>query len=213
MTVIEPVARQLAIISAIAPTPELLADLDQLGTVRWLIVPNLYHHTFVGQFHQHYPQAEVWIPPDLRRKRPDLMAQGLLTETPWPLAGVLDFCPLQGFQLIDLAGFVPLQEIVFYHSTSQTLILTDACFNFDRSFPLATRWAGQCLRSYGQLRPSILEKLATRDKLAVRQSVEQILQWAFQRIVVAHGAIVTRHAKAQFQQGFEWFLDSSLALD
>ena len=57
-----------------------------------------------------------------------------------------------------------------------------------------------------RLEPSILEWIATTDKEQVKKSVEKILCWDFERVVVAHGRIVERNGKEKFKQGYEKFL-------
>ncbi len=66
------------------------------------------------------------------------------------------------------------------------------------------------LGAYKQLRPSLLEKFATQDKVKVQNSIQQILTWDFERIIMAHGSIIERDAKPLFKAGYEWFLEISL---
>jgi hypothetical protein len=48
--------------------------------------------------------------------------------------------------------------------------------------------------------------LATKDVASVRRAVQRVLQWDFQRVIMAHGTIVEVEAKQRFQEGYEWFL-------
>ena len=73
-----------------------------------------------------------------------------------------------GFKVLDLSGPAILNEFVFFHRKSGTLILTDTAFHFDESFSLKTRLAARFLGVYGKLSPSLLEKLATTDKEKVK---------------------------------------------
>ncbi len=103
-----------------------------------------------------------------------------------------------------------LNEVVFYHPESKTLILTDTAFNFDRSFPWLTQLGAKIMGSYDTLQPSVLEKLVIEDKEKVQASVEKILSWDFQRVIMAHGSIVENDAKNQLKKGYEWFLNKNL---
>ena len=58
--------------------------------------------------------------------------------------------------------------------------------------------------------PSLLEKLATKDKNKIEKSIRQILRWDFKRIVMAHGSIVENEAKKKLITGYEWFLGKTL---
>ena len=75
-----------------------------------------------------------------------------------------------------------LNEVVFYHRASKTLILTDTAFNFDRSFPWLTQLGAKLMGSYDTLQPSLLEKLVIEDKNQVKASIEKIFNWDFQRV-------------------------------
>ncbi|GAB4379557.1 MAG: hypothetical protein Kow00121_33940 [Elainellaceae cyanobacterium] len=61
---------------------------------------------------------------------------------------------------------------------------------------------------YQRLRPSLLEKIATRDRGQVRQSLQPIFAWDFERVVMAYGSIVEQDGKQQLQPGYEWLLDA-----
>jgi hypothetical protein len=115
-----------------------------------------------------------------------------------------------GFRTLTLSGLSPLNECVFFHPESHTLVLTDTAFHFDESFPLMTQLAARVLGGHRKLRPSLLEKLATQDKKKVEQSVQKVLSWNFRRVIMAHGSIVENHAKRRFKEGYEWFLGKSL---
>ena len=115
-----------------------------------------------------------------------------------------------GFSTLDITGYSPLNEWVFFHVESQTLIITDLAYYFDASSSPTIQLATKLLGGYQQLRPSFLEKIATRDQVQVKQSIQQILAWDFNRVIMAHGSILEQDAKLQFQQGYEWFLGEKL---
>ncbi|MEM9152079.1 MAG: hypothetical protein AAGB19_16715 [Cyanobacteria bacterium P01_F01_bin.3] len=110
------------------------------------------------------------------------------------------------FRTLSLGGFEALNECIFFHRENRTLILTDAAFHFNERSPLLTQLAFKITGSYDTLSPSLLECIATTEKGIVRKSVAQILQWDFERVVVAHGSIVGRNGKEKFRRGYEQFL-------
>lgn len=79
--------------------------------------------------------------------------------------------------------------------------------NFDGQFPWSIRLAAWVLGSYDQLGPSWLERVASRDKALLRQSVKKILSWDFRRVIVAHGSMVDTDAKQRLIAGYAWFLE------
>jgi len=99
-----------------------------------------------------------------------------------------------------------LNEWVFFHAASRTLILTDAAFHFDDSFPLVNQLAARVLGCYGQLSPSLFEKVALEDKAALKMSIEGVLEWNFERVIMAHGRVIEKGGKAMLRAGYERFL-------
>jgi hypothetical protein len=62
------------------------------------------------------------------------------------------------------------------------------------------------LRSYGRLAPSKLDPLLIRDRRAARESLERILAWDFDRVIVAHGDVQERGGHALLRDGYAWLL-------
>src|SRR5688500_3370780 len=62
MTVVQLAGGKLGVHSASEPTPELCAELDRLGEVSWVVVPNRYHHLHAAAMKARYPGAQVIAP-------------------------------------------------------------------------------------------------------------------------------------------------------
>lgn len=202
---------RLVIISPIQVSDELRSVLNELGRVSHVVAPNLYHYLFAANFKAAYPDATLWATPGLRAKKPDLAIDYDLTEgldNPWNGIERLFF---DGFKTLGTSGPEPLDEWVFYHTPSRTLILTDTAFCFDQSFPWLTQVVSRLGGSYDSLSPSLLERIATSDKATVKAAVQQVLSWDFDRVIMAHGSMVEKDGKAQLKQGYERFLGCSLA--
>jgi hypothetical protein len=209
MTVVRLPSGALVLISPIKLSDALCQELDQLGPVHHIIAPNRFHHLFVGPAHAHYPNAKVWGAAGLAEKRPDLQLDAILDQ-PGSFENVLDYLQLEGFASILPSGIELAQETVFYHRPSRTLILTDTAFNFDETNAPIVRFGAQLLGAYKGLSPSRLEKWGSRNKAPIEASVRKVLAWDFDRVILAHGAIVETDGKEQFQTGYEWFLDKPL---
>jgi hypothetical protein len=69
-----------------------------------------------------------------------------------------------------------------------------------------TQFATRVIGGYKSLSPSLLERIATTEKKKVRRSVNQILVWDFERVIMAHSSIIEQNGKEQFQKGYERFL-------
>ncbi|MBF2004516.1 MAG: DUF4336 domain-containing protein [Chlorogloeopsis fritschii C42_A2020_084] len=206
MTVIRLVTGELVVISPIQVDDATIHQLNELGNVSHIIAPNLYHYLFTANFKALYPSAILWATPGLEIKKPELsINQVINTNTRNFLSGI-ECLLFDGFRTLSLNGFAPLNECVFFHAESRTLVLTDTAFNFDESFPLVTQFATRVLGGYKSLSPSLLERVATREKEKVRQAVQRVLAWDFERVIMAHGSIVEKNGKEKFKQGYKQFL-------
>jgi len=97
-------------------------------------------------------------------------------------------------------------EVVFFHRASHTLILCDLAFNFGPRFPVVTRAVARLLGSYEHFGPSRLDPLLIRDRTAARRSMERILEWDFDRVIVAHGEVLDRGGRDALRRGYGWLL-------
>ena len=69
MTVIQLANHDLVIISPIQVNNTMVSQLDEIGTVRHIIAPNLYHYLFAANFKMLYPNATFWAVPGLETKK------------------------------------------------------------------------------------------------------------------------------------------------
>lgn len=182
----------LALISPVPIDDRLAAALAARGPVRALIAPNAYHHLHLEAATARYPDAAVFLAAGLEAKlgRRPVGARDLGPE-PDPLwGGVLE--------QVVVEGIPAMNEVVFFHPASRTLVLTDLCFHFD---PAPGGWTGIFLRiagAHGRLTASRLMRSLVRDRAKVAAALEQILAWDFDRLVVAHGHVLKRDAKMRF---------------
>lgn len=207
MTVIRLLNNSLILISPVAISSKIEEQLNGLGTVRYLISPNLFHYLYLSQCQQIYPQAQTIAPPELATKQPNLEIDRVFTQDKIEFDSELEFLLFEGFRVLIPPKIETINETVFYHSNSKTLIITDSAFNFDRTFPWTTQLAARVLGSYGKLKPYWLDKIASKDRQKLKKSIEKILAWDFQRVIMAHGTIVENNAKAQLTAGYQWLLN------
>jgi len=210
MTVIRLTTNELIVISPIQIDHTTIEQLKEIGEVSYIIAPNLYHHLFAVNFKNIYPKAKLWAAPGLEQKIADLPIDKIINVQENNLLNEVDYCLFNGFKVFDLSGPKLLNECIFYHRESCTLILTDTAFHFDESFGLTTQIVARLMGSYKKLSPSLLEKFATTDKDKVKQSVQQVLTWDFTRVIMAHGSIIEQDGKRRFKEGYEWFLGTPL---
>ncbi|MEZ5990496.1 MAG: hypothetical protein R3F30_15560 [Planctomycetota bacterium] len=158
----------------------LRAAVAALGPVRHLVCPNRFHHLGVEAWKAAFPDALLWGVPGLPEKRKDLSFDRVLgDEPPADWAGQLDQCLTEGNRA---AG-----EVVFCHRASRTLLLCDLAMNIGPGEPWWTRQFFRLNGAYGRLSCSRLYRMLTRDRAAMRASIERICAWDFDRILVCHG--------------------------
>jgi hypothetical protein len=208
MTIVRLNTGDLVVISPIKIDRETIDRIALLGQVKYIIAPNLYHHLFIKDFRSIYPDAQLWATSSLAVKRPDLEIDVPIVDLQNNLFDEINYLLFEGFQTLYVNGYTPLNEYVFCHRASRTLILTDTAFYFDDTFVPLTQLIARLMGGYKLLRPSPLEKLATRDKIAVKQAVERVLEWDFDRVIVAHGSVLETGGKQQFKAGYDWFLNT-----
>jgi hypothetical protein len=199
MTVIRLSGGRLLLHSPVALDAELRRQLDALGSVRFAVAPNRVHHLYAGEVAPAYPGARLWVAPGLERKRPDLVFEAVLgDEAPAEWRGEVD--------QVFFAGRPYENEVAFFHRASRTLLLCDLAFNFGPRAAAPTRLLMKLIRSYGRLAPSKLDPLLIRDRRAARASLERILAWDFDRIVVAHGDVLEAGGHETLRRGYAWLL-------
>ena len=52
--------------------------------------------------------------------------------------------------------------------------------------------------------PRDLRLMMLLDRQTVRQSVERVKQWKFDKIIIAHGRLITQDAQFVFNKAFNW---------
>jgi len=200
MTVVRLAGDRLLLHSPVALDTGLRADLDALGRVSFAVAPNRVHHLHAGEVATAYPGTRLWVAPGLERKRPDLRFEAVLG----------DDAPAEWrdeLAQVFFRGRPYENEVVFFHRASRTLVMCDLAFNFGPRSPAPTRILMKLLRSYGRFGPSTLDPLLIRDRRAARESLERILAWDFDRVIVAHGDVLESGGRELLRRGYSWLLD------
>ncbi len=183
---------ELLLHSPVAPDDALLHALADLGRVRWVVGPNRFHHLFLGPWTTR--GAEAFGVRCLHAKRPDLTFAGTVGEgAPWPDA----------LQTHALSCIPFTDEAVFLHRPSRTLVVSDLLFNLTEEAPLLTRaamWAGG---GYPGACCTLLERTMMR-RAAGKEDLSRILAWDFDRVVLAHGAVIEEGGKDALRSAYRW---------
>ncbi|OLQ90817.1 hypothetical protein BIY21_02050 [Vibrio ponticus] len=200
MTVVRLAGGDLWLHSPIELNEEVRQQVDSLGTVRYLIAPNSLHHLFIKQWQEAYPQAFTYGTAQVVNKRQDLTFENCLAQSaifPWQ----------EEIEHLLFTGSSVMEESIFLHKHSQTLIVTDLIENFDPQHfkPLQRNIA----KAIGILAPEGKMPLDWRitfmfNKPLAREHLAQIIAWQPERIILAHGKIIESNAVAFLQRSFGW---------
>lgn len=186
--------------SPVSPEAQLLAELRALGRVEHVVAPNKLHHLYFAAFCGEFPEALRYASPDLPARRPELRFDVVLGDEARPgWAGDLDQCAVRGRFYLD--------EVVFHHRASGTLILTDLCEEGSIEWPLFSRLAARAAGIYERHGPPRdIKWILRRDRPALRRAVERILSWDFDRMIVSHGRLVESGARDLFARAYAFAL-------
>ena len=183
-----------AMISPIKVNPLRIKEVQSLEPISYLIAPNNFHHLYLNDWKKIYPTATIWGPKRLHKKRKDIdFVEGICPESDQIVTEVF-----KGNNFID--------ETVFLHIPSKTLIVTDIVQNHlpsnNNSFwRIIKRLAGILAPNGGA---PIDLRLTTRNKALARKSITKILTWDFNKIILGHGQCIKKNGKEYFENAFRW---------
>ena len=170
----------LVLHSVIALDDATMKQLESLGPLTYMIVPNGYHRLDAPRYKKRYPQLKVFAPPGSRKRVEQVVA----------VDGTLDELPPDDdvrFETID--GIGDLERAMIVRSSDGTsIVVTDAVFDMDVRKDFMGRLICGILGSQGGPRVSrIFRWFVVKDKKAMRAQLER---WAslpdLQRLIVAH---------------------------
>ncbi len=201
MAVIRLTGGDLFVWSPVALTDAIRAEVDALGKVRHLVAPNALHHLFIADWKQAYPDARLYAAPGLREKRKDLSFDNELDDAPvsgW--SGQIEYVVVKNNAITN--------EAVFFHLESGTVIFTDLIQQFPSDWfsgwrAIVAKWDLML-----GLEPSVPRKfrLAFTDRRAARTSLERILAWPAEKVLMAHGTPVATDGQAFLRRAFGWLI-------
>lgn len=170
-------------------------SLQNLGDIKAIIAPSLLHCGGVPLAHTIFPKAQLWAPTGAKELKPNIPWTHELSKDPWPYQEQLSLLPIKGVPKIN--------EFVFNHKESKSLILTDLCFNLTDPKELGA-WI--ILHLFGTYRRFAISKFFLKfaeDKVAFEQSLQDILKHDFDNIVVSHGANIVGGGQKKLLQSFQ----------
>lgn len=205
MTVVQLANGDLFLHSPIAYDPALAHHLQGMGIIRHLVSPNRGHYAHIGEWARAFPEAVTWASPRVRERARSQRIDVRFVRNLGPYA------PPEWCDEVDqtiIPGAV-LDEVVFFHRASKTLILADTIVNLEpdkigRLNRFIARLAGICAPCGGMSPDIRLAFWPSRRKL--RPALERVLSWQPERIIVSHGRCFDIDGSAAIERAFNWAL-------
>lgn len=187
MTVVQLDDKKLLIYSPIRINDSLRQQIIELGDPAYIVVPSILHNLNAEQWHSAFPQSVVYC------------AQGAKVKVKGRLLNPAESYPWDN-QLVTIFidGMPKVNEWVFIHKKSQTLMVCDLLFNVTQPQNFLAR---QLLKLYGIYNRSAitpLYKLMIKDRKAFEQSVEKLRNCHFDKIIIAHGNNIIEQGQIVF---------------
>jgi hypothetical protein len=191
VTVIRLASGKLILHSSAPFSPADVKAIEALGHPAWLIDTLLRHDTFADEGRRAFPKAEYLAPPGFSINLP-FQTEALL-KAPEEWAGEVEIMPIDGAPEFG--------EVVFFHRPSRTVIVADLVVNFPGDHGLWTNLLLHFAAAGGRHDPGMTVpfKKAVEDSLAFTASVNRVLAWDFDRVIVGHGEPIETGGKEKLR--------------
>ena len=189
-----------------SPVPlrfDTLKRITALGPIRYLVAATPRHVWRLEGWHTLFPEAQLWTPTSspftLKKRR--LPFTGILGDEPPPSWA-------KEFDQLAFKGNPLIEEVLFFHKESRTVILDDLI----QIHPIVK---GKSVRNalfrlagvaYPRGGVPIDIRLSFTNRRLARRSLGKLLSWDFDKLIIGHGACVEREAKPFVEHAFRWLV-------
>jgi hypothetical protein len=203
MTIIR-MGRDLFVHSPTPLTRQLSAELEAIGTPRWIIGPNRIHYWWIPDWKRAFPLADVYLAPGIEAQakgRIDVPHHQLDEDRGFPWDARIRTLPVEGRYMT---------EVVFFDSVTRTLILTDLIENFEpgKLKSRCGRWltkAAGVQDPCGSM-PRDMRMTYSANRAELETAVRLMIAWCPDRIILAHGRWYEANGAEELRRAFAWLL-------
>lgn len=185
--------------SPIALTTELADKVQAIGPVRYIVSPNKLHYLFLQAWAGHWPDARLYAPPGLARKKRALHFHAMLDDQPissW--AADIDYVVFRGSFAMD--------EVAFFHRASRTAIIGDLIQRFTDEH--LSGWKGMVMKLCGLAGENGSTPPDWRASFLrhgpARAALDKVLAWNPERLLIAHGSCAQNGAADIIEKALRW---------
>ncbi|MBL7688814.1 MAG: hypothetical protein JNJ49_12335 [Bdellovibrionaceae bacterium] len=183
----------------ISPGSQLSSEqLQASGPITDIVAPNLFHGAGISKASIAHPKARLWGSSSMRRKSqstPELKWTHELNENSWIFSNELP--------VVAIGGMPTVEEFVFVHKPSRSLIVTDLCFNLTDAKGFGAWLILSIFGTYRKFGISSFFLKGVKDRAAFMNSLTKLFSHDFDNIIVSHGDIVQGGAKALLRDALE----------
>ncbi len=201
MTIVKLRNGSLWVDSPVSVNSETLKHITDLGPVGYLVAATPRHVWRLAAWHTLFPEAQAWVPrpTPFTLKSSGLRVTGTLGDlAPEGWANDLEQLAFKGNPLIE--------EVIFFHKRSRTVIMDDLIQV--HSISKGKPFKNALVRLEGVVSPhggvGLDIRLSFIRRNLARQSLQKLLSWDFDRLIIAHGPCIEKDAKAFVKRAFRW---------
>lgn len=201
MTIVKLRDGSLWVESPVSVPSETLKRITGLGQMKYLVAATPRHVWRLSAWHALFPEAELWA------CRPTPMT---LKKNPLPFTGILGDEPPQAWQndfdQVAFKGNPLIEEILFFHKASRTVILDDLIQVHPKVG--GKYFLNALFKLEGVVAPNggvgLDIRLSFIHRNLARRSLEKLLSWDFDKLIIAHGPCIEQDAKPFVRRAFRW---------
>lgn len=171
------------------------SDYQKMNNISDIVAPSLFHCGGVTQAVQYNSKAKVWGVPGAKDLKPSILWSDIISESTWPYGDELE--------IIFLEGMPKVNEVIFLHKETKSLIVADLCFNLLNQKGVGSWIILNLFGTYNKLGISRFFLKFVEDQKAFQGSINKILQQDFENIILSHGDNVISGAKPLLANSFK----------
>jgi hypothetical protein len=172
---------------------------QSIGPVRYIVSPNKLHHLFLQEWKDHWPEARLYAPPGLARKKSALHFDAELGDQP-------DSSWEADIDQAVFRGSFAMSEVAFFHRASRTAIIGDLIQRFSEEN--LSGWKGMVMRFSGLVGERGGTPVDWRASFLrhgpARVALQKVLGWKPERLLIAHGSCAQSGADKIISAALRW---------
>ena len=185
--------------SPVSLTDKLASEVEAIGPVRHIVAPNKIHHLFLAEWANRWPEAQIYAPPGLAGRKPEIRFTADLGDEP-------DAAWADDIDQVIFRGSFAMEEVVFFHHGSRTAIICDLIQRHPEE--QMSGWKGKLMRLdslVGDNGSTPREWRATfLRRASARAARKKLLDWKPDRLLIAHGECAQSGATAIIEKSLSW---------